>query len=123
VKHDARKQSPMAVLHRSGFTTTTRTPIGVAVASSAPVITFIRCMHDEKEGNAMNHFRQKPDCTWKQRVIDGQVYVWDDTPEWEFGQVWIPVCARCGGGPLMKKDTADGLGLLCDDCAAFPAIT
>lgn len=57
----------------------------------------------------------------KYRVSVGQVWAWDDTPEWEFGQMWLPICARCGSGPLVPTDEElDSRGnaalLLCEHC-------
>jgi hypothetical protein len=45
------------------------------------------------------------------RYFNGKLYVWDNTPLADFGQVWIPVCFWCHGGPLNDKD-----GLSCIDC-------
>jgi hypothetical protein len=46
---------------------------------------------------------------------DGQMYVWDDDPAEDFGQLWIAVCIRCGNGPL----DADG-HMRCTDCEPRP---
>lgn len=59
----------------------------------------------------MNEFLRRPIDPTSWRVMLGQVWVWDDDEEWESGQVWIPVCARCETGPLME-------GLLCPACTA-----
>lgn len=43
--------------------------------------------------------------------VDGQMFVWDADPPEDFGQVWIPVCLRCGNGPLDANGRA-----LCEVC-------
>lgn len=48
------------------------------------------------------------------KVQDGQLWVWDDSPADEWGQVWMPVCPGCGGGPLDRTD-----GLVCGECGAL----
>lgn len=65
----------------------------------------------------MNEFTRRPAEVdlQKYRIIGGQVYAWDDSPHEEFGQMWIPICVRCGNGPL-------GEGLLCEHCEAFPPV-
>lgn len=54
---------------------------------------------------------EPPENPYEVRYYCGKLYVWDNTPEVEFGQTWIPVCFWCNGGPLDDKD-----GLICIEC-------
>lgn len=54
-----------------------------------------------KEG-FLNPYFQRPDNILETREINGQLCVWDDDPEEDFGQLWIPVCRMCLRGPLNK---------------------
>ncbi len=47
------------------------------------------------------------------KIEHGQLWVWDDSPREEFGQMWMAVCVGCGDGPLCPTD-----GLVCGDCDA-----
>lgn len=45
------------------------------------------------------------------KIWMGQLWVWDDSPLDEFGQVWIPICPECRNGPVVT-------GLVCGECEA-----
>jgi hypothetical protein len=48
------------------------------------------------------------------RFFNGQLEAWDDTPPECFGQVWMPVCIWCRGGPLSEHE-----GLTCGLCKGY----
>ncbi len=44
------------------------------------------------------------------KISGDRLWVWDDGPLENFGQMWIPICPGCGNGPTDH--------LVCGECDA-----
>ena len=61
--------------------------------------------------------RGQADVLWLLREVDRArsepppgkaTWVWDDSPEEDFGQLYMPVCRICGAGPLTGEQIGTG---------------